>query len=137
MTISIFILMSGYRGGHHGEKTASHDGEKKDIHEAGENQLSPGEVCEGQGSSCSQRLQVELADRQGLPSTEDAYQSDSKDGGEEMTDSTSNLPKTGGHVARVLGQLTNDTRVTNLLMLVLVFIGMGGAEAAQTQLCSL
>ena len=54
-----------------------------------------------------------------------------------MTDGTSNLPKTGGQVVRVLGNLTNDPRVTNLLMLVLVFIGMGGAEAAQTQLCTL
>ena len=48
-----------------------------------------------------------------------------------------NLPKTGGHVARVLGNLTNDTRVTNVLMLVLVLIGMGGAEAGQQALCSL
>lgn len=54
-----------------------------------------------------------------------------------MTDGTSNLPKTGGQVARVAGQLFNDTRITNVLMLVLVLIGMGGAEAVQSQMCSL
>lgn len=133
MTILIFRLMSAYRGGLHGEKTASHDGEKKQQQEGG---------TEGEAGTTKPEIGREEAftvdrRRQSLPSTEDAYQSDSKDGGEGMTDSTSNLPKTGGHVARVLGQLTNDTRVTNLLMLVLVFIGMGGAEAAQTQLCSL
>lgn len=54
-----------------------------------------------------------------------------------MTDGTSNLPKTGGQVARVAGQLFNDTRITNVLMLCLVLIGMGGAETAQSALCSL
>lgn len=54
-----------------------------------------------------------------------------------MTDGTSNLPKTGGQAAQVLGKLFNDTRITNVLMLVLVLIGMGGAEAVQSQLCTL
>jgi hypothetical protein len=54
-----------------------------------------------------------------------------------MTADTSNLPKTGGQVARVAGQIFNDTRITNVLMLVLVLIGMGGAEAGQQALCSL
>ena len=40
-------------------------------------------------------------------------------------------------VASALGSMFNDPRITNVLMLVLVLIGMGGAEAVQSQVCSL
>lgn len=39
--------------------------------------------------------------------------------------------------ATAIGNAFNDPRITNVLMLVLVLIGMGGAEAIQTQMCSL
>ena len=39
--------------------------------------------------------------------------------------------------AKALGAMFNDPRITNVLMLVLVLIGMGGAEAVQSQVCSL
>jgi hypothetical protein len=135
--------MSGFRGGLHGEKTTSHDGEKKQQEASTDRWLEaepPTERSEvSQGGSWAQFVEDETASscRQSQPSTQDADESVETDGGQGMTDGTSNLPKTGGNVARILGQLTNDTRVTNLLMLVLVFIGMGGAEAAQTQMCSL
>jgi hypothetical protein len=142
--ISISKLTSAFRGGHHGEKTTSHDGEKK-RQEAGrkigrseaEHDTSTGE--DNEGRSWAQFVEDETAssDRQSQPSTQNADESVETDGGHGMTDGTSNLPKTGGQVARVVGQLTNDTRVTNLLMLVLVLIGMGGAEALQSQVCSL
>lgn len=54
-----------------------------------------------------------------------------------MNDGTSNLPDSGGKVARVIGMLTNDTRITNLLMIVIILIGMGAHEAAQAQVCAL
>lgn len=138
---SISKLTSAFRGGLHGEKTASHDGEKKVQQEGRERSQpqgwdSPTEVNEGPPWASEGEAQGE--GRQSQHGTQDAHESVAKsDGGSRMTDGTSNLPKTGSQVARVLGQLTNDTRVTNLLMLVLVLIGMGGAEAVQSQLCSL
>lgn len=144
MMILISKLTSEYRGGHHGEKTASYDGEKKQQ-EVGRKGPTcegtweePGEDNEGQDSSCSQRLQGEVADRQSQHGVQGIDEGNAKPvGGSRMTADTSNLPKTGGQVARVAGQIFNDTRITNVLMLVLVLIGMGGAEAGQQALCSL
>lgn len=47
------------------------------------------------------------------------------------------VPTPKARAAVALGNLFNDTRITNVMMLVLVLIGMGGAEHAQSALCSL
>lgn len=52
-----------------------------------------------------------------------------------MIDETGTTPK--AKAAQAVGAMFNDARVTNVLMLILVLIGMGGAEAVQTQMCSL
>jgi hypothetical protein len=144
MTISTSRLTSAFRGGLHGEESTSHDGEKKHQEASTDRWLEaepPTERSEvSKGRSWAQFDEVETAssDRQSQPSDENAAQGVAEtDGGMTMTDGTSNLPKTGGQVARVAGQLFNDTRITNVLMLVLVLIGMGGAEAVQSQMCSL
>lgn len=141
MTISIFKLTLEFRGGLHGEESASHDDEKKQQEVNGTRKAKRSragdEVNEGQEDIGSEADDVG-EDRQSQPSDEDASQSVEKsDGGMRMNDGTSNLPKTGGQLVQVLGKLFNDTRITNVLMLVLVLIGMGGAEAVQSQMCSL
>ena len=40
-------------------------------------------------------------------------------------------------VAKIIGAYFNDARVTNVLMVILVLVGLGGAEFAQTQVCNL
>lgn len=47
------------------------------------------------------------------------------------------IPSPKARAAVALGNIFNDTRITNVMMLVLVLIGMGGAEHAQSALCSL
>lgn len=125
-------LTSAYRGGRHGEAPASHDGEKKQRE---------GEACTNEGQEDGPQFVADetasFEDRPSQLGDEDACKAAPTDGGQGMTDSTSNLPKTGGQAAQVIGKLFNDTRITNVLMLVLVLIGMGGAEAVQTQMCSL
>lgn len=145
--ISTFKLTSASVGGHNGEQAqyrASHDDQKKHQeggHKIGRSEAEhdPSTAEYNEGRSWAQFVEDETAssDRQSRPSIEDAHQEHEKEGGPSMTDSTSPLPKTGGHVARVAGQLFNDTRITNVLMLVLVLIGMGGLEQGQAALCSL
>lgn len=139
MTILISKLTSEYRGGPHGEKTTSHDGEKKQQQEAStDRRPEVGTTTERSEVPAGVKDETAIWHRQSQSSNEDIAQCNAKsDGGHGMTDGTSNLPKTGGQVARVAGQLFNDTRITNVLMLCLVLIGMGGAESAQSALCSL
>ena len=123
--------MSEYRGGLHGETSASHDEKKiigeeddKEIVETNEGQevwepISGAQDCEGRQSHQSgQEIGEVNHEEEGLSMT-----------AEDLT------PK--AKVASALGSMFNDPRITNVLMLVLVLIGMGGAEAVQSQVCSL
>lgn len=132
MTILTFKLTSESRGGRHGEAPASHD-EKKT---SGEEDAK--EICEtnnGQEES-EDEVVTTFEGRQSQQSNESVDESTQR-GEFGMTETTPNLPKTGGQVAKVLGNLTNDPRITNLLMLVIIAVGMGVHESIQTQLCSL
>lgn len=126
---------SEYRGGRHGEASASHDEKKTSGEEGGFTEDEAHD--EAIKAVCSEERQAERSGRrQNLTSDESADES-TLQGGFGMTETPSNLPKTGGQVAKVLGNLTNDPRITNLLMLVIIAVGMGVHESIQTQMCSL
>ena len=136
MMISISSSILESRGGRHGEATASHD-EKKTSGEARESESSVTcEANEGQEESEDEVLTT-FEGRQNHPSGESADESTQRQEGFGMTEASPNLPKTSGQVAKVLGNLTNDPRITNLLMLVIIAVGMGVHESIQTQMCSL
>lgn len=137
MTISIFKLMSAYRGGLHGEAVSSHDDRlKKNSEEEITREAGDLFVNEGQASGSQFKETASCEGRQSQPGKECAAQS-TTEGGFGMTTEPSNLPKTGGQVARVLGSLTNDPRITNVLMLVVIAVGMGLHESIQTHACNL
>jgi len=132
--ISICTSTLESRGGRHGEThSASHD-EKKDQQKGDPKAVA--EINEVQDAWCPQGVQA-VEERQIQQSIQDIAEKHEKEGGFGMTSEPSNLPKTGGQVARVLGNLTNDPRVTNVLLVLIALIGMGGAEAVQSQICSL
>ncbi len=127
-------------GGHHGEAT-SHDGAEKKIERRQEAEGYEDEANEGQ-EECERTIHIPegevFAGRQSQRSNQSADESTQEtDGGSGMTETPANLPKTSGQVAKVLGNLTNDPRITNLLMLVIIAVGMGVHESIQTQVCSL
>ena len=129
--------MSESRGGRHGEASASHDGASKKIQRRVEVQDFE-EANEGQEVEPQFEETVSVEDRQGQPSNKGADESTQEtDGGQRMTDTPATLPKTSGQFAKILGNLTNDPRITNLLMLVIIAVGMGVHESIQTQVCSL
>lgn len=135
MMTSMFSSTLEFRGGHRGKETASYDGEKKQ--QQGFEQIEA-EINKVQAGTRKAKRSRVGEGRQSLQSIESAQESTSKsDGGNGMTETPSNLPKTGGQVAKVLGSLTNDPRITNLLMLVIIAVGMGVHESLQTQVCSL
>lgn len=127
-----------YRGGLHGETATSHDGEEKKIQRRFEVEDFE-EAHEGQeGDTRSEARKITFEDRQSQPSNKSADESTQEtDGGQRMTDTPATLPKTSGQFAKILGNLTNDPRITNLLMLVIIAVGMGVHESIQTQVCSL
>lgn len=133
MTISMFILTSESRGGRHGEAPASHD-EKKTSGEERESESGVTfEANEGQSNDRSEATD-RCEDRQSHQSHEQIAEINSKEEVSTMKDET--LPPKAKAV-KALGSMFNDPRITNVLMLVLVLIGMGGAEAVQSQVCSL
>ena len=134
--ISTFMWTSASRGGRHGEAPASHD-EKKTSGEEGESEAITYEANEGQEVGPQFEETASFEGRQNLPSGKSADESTQTEGGFGMTAEPANLPKTGGQVAKVLGSLTNDPRITNLLMLVIIAVGMGVHESIQTHVCSL
>lgn len=140
MMISSLKSTSEYRGGQHGEASASHDNPKKNGSEEIGPEEENSEANEGQEELerpiQSRRAQV-CEDRQSQSSNESSPERTEPNGGDGMTSPDSNLPKTGAQAAKVLGNLFNDARVTNVLMLGLLLIGMGGAEMVQSQMCSL
>lgn len=121
-----------FRGGPHGEALTSHD-QKKDQQEGG----TEGEAETTEPEICREEAFTEDRRRQNRTSSQSADESTLGQGEFGMTEASPNLPKTGGQVAKVLGNLTNDPRITNLLMLVIIAVGMGVHESVQTQLCSL
>lgn len=123
--------MSEYRGGLHGEASASHD-EKKVNGEEDDQEIC--ETIEGQavGPQCEATASCE--DRQSHQGCKEIDEVNSEEEGFTMT-AEDLTPK--AKVASALGSMFNDPRITNVLMLVLVLIGMGGAEAVQSQVCSL
>lgn len=127
---------SEYRGGRHGEAPASHD-EKKTSGEANEAKGNGSEENQAQAGDTGEACDQQGEGRQNFTSDESADESTSGEGGFGMTEAPPNLPKTGGQVAKVLGNLTNDPRITNLLMLVIIAVGMGVHESIQTQMCAL
>lgn len=128
------------RGGQHGEASASHDNPKKNGSEEISPEAKEAPAGEAEGAAKEEIIFEDAFEedrfRQGLPSNESAPEG-TQQRGIRMTSTDSNLPKTGAQAAKVLGNFFNDARVTNVLMLVLVLIGMGGAEAVQSQVCSL
>lgn len=140
-------MTSVFRGGLHGEvnprKAASHDGEKKhpwrqDFDSSiEERKIEVAETNEAQKQDPAQGA-VQLEGRPSQPSHQEvAEQTATKQEVSTMSADTSNLPKTSGQLAKVFGNLTNDPRITNLLMLVIIAVGMGVHESIQTQVCSL
>ena len=124
--------MSESRGGRHGEATASHDGAKKKQQE-GETE-GEAEFNEGQENDPEpQGERIGFEDRQGRPSIQNAAKSVEK-GGFGMSESTEQSAKS---VAKILSTISNDPRITNVMMLVIVAIGLGVHESIQTQMCSL
>lgn len=132
-----------FRGGPHGEvqsqKFTSHDGEKKTNEEDFPSEAQASEEVvdnEGQGirSNEAQRSS-KPEDRQIQQSYKQVAESNPKEEVATMIDETSSTPK--AKAAQAVGAMFNDARVTNVLMLVLVLIGMGGADALQHQVCSL
>ena len=128
------------RGGQHGEASASHDNPKKNGSEEISPEAKEAPAVEDEGAPKEEIIVEEAFEedlfRQSLSSNEGPSQRTQK-GGIRMTSTDSNLPKTGAQAAKVLGNFFNDARVTNVLMLGLILIGMGGAEFVQTQACSL
>ena len=51
-----------------------------------------------------------------------------------MTETTEQSAKS---IAKILSTISNDPRITNVMMLVIVAIGLGVHESIQTQVCSL
>ena len=130
MTISRFTSTLASRGGRHGE-AKSHD-EKKECEEihAEEND----EVHEGQEGDLDE-IEITFEDRQSQPSNKYAAQVLEQKTRESLMEETP-VP-TKAKAAQILGNMFNDPRITNVLMLGLLLIGMGGAEAVQSQVCSL
>jgi len=89
---------------------------------------------EGQDATEAQASEV-VEDRQSHQSNKQVAESNPKEEVESMIDEASTTPK--AKAAQAVGAMFNDARVTNVLMLILVLIGMGGAEAVQSQMCSL
>lgn len=113
----------------HDEKKASKEGDRCEAPITGTNK--------GEEAGCETASFEIRQGRQSVQSTS-ASKAEEKSGGSVVnTDAAPNLPKTGGQIARVLGNLTNDPRVTNVLLVLIALIGMGGAEAVQSQICSL
>lgn len=131
MMISISKLTLASRGGHHGE--ASHDEKKVQRRKEAEGDQEANEGQEVEVAAATSQFEG----RQSQPSGQSADESTQEKGGFGMTAEPTNLPKTSGQVAKVLGSLTNDPRITNLLMLVIIAVGMGAHEALQSQVCSL
>lgn len=128
-------LISASVGGHHGEAVTSYDGRQKKVRRKEDEVFD--EANEGQEETddtiCSRRAQVFEA-RQSQLCNQSAAESTQEKGGVNMDETP--VP-TKAKAAQVLGNMFNDPRITNVLMLVLVLIGMGGAEAVQSQVCSL
>ena len=132
--------MSEYRGGLHGEghKNSSHDkGTKKNhkvesIVEEIEDDQDSNEV---QDAWSKGNLDQAVEERQSQQSTQivDKVNSEEKER-PVMEDAPLNAKSS---VAKIIGAYFNDARVTNVLMVILVLVGLGGAEFAQTQMCSL
>lgn len=133
--------MSEFRGGLHGEghTFTSHDkGTKKNNEEdfpiedeVGDREVEDNEV---QDTWSTQGDQV-VEERQSQQSPQDIDEINPKETGRSMMDAPITSPK--ATAAKALGAMLNDARVTNVLMVILVLVGMGGAEFAQTQMCNL
>ena len=133
--------MSAFRGGLHGEghKNSSHDkGTKKNNvedypfkAEGGDREVEDIEV---QGATEAQASES-VEERQSQQSTQSIDEINSEETEWSMMDTPVTSPK--ATAAKALGAMLNDARVTNVLMVILVLVGMGGAEFAQTQMCSL
>lgn len=139
MTLSLKST-SESRGGQRGEAPASHDNPKKNGSEEIISEAKEAPAGEAEGAT-KEEISLEIFEeerfRQSLSSNESSPERTEPKGGDGMTSPDSNLPKTGAQAAKVLGNLFNDARVTNVLMLGLLLIGMGGAEMVQSQMCSL
>ena len=127
-----------YRGGLHGEAVSSHDDREKKIQRKAETRETV--TCEGEVSEVEEPVFEEaeedrIEERQSQLSTKNAPQSVEKSGGLGMTETPESSPKI--QLAKVFANITNDPRITNVLMLVIIAVGMGAHESLQTQLCSL
>ena len=133
--------MSACRGGLHGEghKVSSHDkGTKKNngedfqiADEVSDREVEDNEV---QDTWSTQGDQV-VEERQSQQSTQIIDEINRKETEWSIMDTPVTSPK--ATAAKALGAMLNDARVTNVLMVILVLVGMGGAEFAQTQMCNL
>lgn len=124
--------MSESRGGRHGEATASHDDSKK-KQQQGETE-GEAEAIEAQENDPEpQGERIGFEERQSQPSIQDAPQS-VEEGGFAMSETTEQSAKS---LAKILSTISNDPRITNVMMLVIVAIGLGVHESIQTQVCSL
>jgi len=132
--ISRFISTLESRGGRHGE-TKSHD-EKKD---SGEEAFESEAFDSFEGIKASGNYRSEASDqcqeRPSQPSNQQTPQEFEQETRESLMEETPVPSK--AKAVQAIGSMFNDPRITNVLMLVLVLIGMGGAEAVQSQVCSL
>lgn len=132
--------MSESRGGPHGEEhkktSASHDDEKKDNEDFTEAQASEevGTEVQEVGRS-SQRETASCEERQSQQSSQSIDEVNSQETESVLMEESVTSPK--ATLAKIIGGSLNDPRVTNVLMVILVLVGMGGAEFVQTQACSL
>ena len=123
--------MSESRGGRHGEVQA-HD-EKKEGERETVRQIFQGNKGQEVGPQFEETASFE--DRQSQPSNNETFEEFEKESRESLMEETP-VP-TKAKAAQILGNMFNDPRITNVLMLGLLLIGMGGAEAVQSQVCSL
>jgi len=119
MTILRFTWKSESRGGRHGEASTSND-EKKDQQEGDRFEKAITVNNEGQ-VQLEEQSESRNEDRQSHPSHKQTPEEFAEEEVSRMKDET--LPPKA-KAAKALGSMFNDPRITNVLMLVLVLIGM-------------
>lgn len=125
-------LTSALVGGLHGEAIASYDRRQKKVRRKEDEVFD--EANKGQAVGPQFEETASCEDRPGQQCNQSIAESTQEKGGVNMDETP--VPSKA-KAAQVLGNMFNDPRITNVLMLVLVLIGMGGAEAVQSQVCSL
>lgn len=130
--------MSESAGGHHGEETTSHDGEKKERLKKSLQNHHTESQDEGATKEEIGFVEVDEIDRfrQSHESKKCVVKSHQK--GERVamnSDSQSSNPE--AKIAFRFASLLQDPRATNVFLLVFVIIGMGGHDVLTEQVCRL